>query len=682
MNPDTSNREMCNAYELATKTRRSFFLTGRAGTGKTTFLKAIQEEESKNIIVLAPTGVAAINAGGQTIHSFFGLGLGVLGPCEIGTLNSTKISVVNNIDAIIIDEVSMVRCDIMDCIDRTLRHYRHSSFPFGGVQMILVGDMFQLEPIAKPEDKAIIKSIYGKDEYYFYNSRVIQSLNLPKIEFLKIYRQNDEKFISLLEHFRKGRVTYSDLSMVNTRVVDSINDNENYKVTLTSYVRDADLINETKLVALPGELYSFEAEYEGRVNGGREVAETLLRLKQGAQIMFTKNDPDKRWVNGTIAVVTSISEDGITVSKEDGMQVVLELETWDICEYVYDSSVKSCKKRVVGRVTQYPVRLAWAITIHKSQSLTFDHVAIDFGWGAFSNGQAYVALSRARSLEGIDLIRPVTYRSVKVSQNVLQFSTSYNDRQQIELELSAGEAENEYIARKDTDGAAKKMLEMSLEAAVNGKLAFAYELLNRAMSYVIDDTCLMGITWIGIPNSGVESIVLNAAGHLYSGRPARAANLLEQYRSQLEGNFTALYLRARACESSGNMSGFYQMYCQLTEILYSSIDNGIDSPAFKKLRYIMATKGFDLYGEDAFPIILRLIKENPEYDKLYVALMHIVRSKNVANQDEEEMVTNRLLSMLYNNNVSVEDFVDAIREERDMHSPVWISFKSQLTKLD
>lgn len=443
MNPDTSNREMCNAYELATKTRRSFFLTGRAGTGKTTFLKAIQEENTKRMIVLAPTGVAAINAGGQTIHSFFGLGFGVLGPGEIGTLNSTKISVVNNIDAIIIDEVSMVRCDIMDCIDRTLRHYRHSSFPFGGVQMILVGDMFQLEPIAKPEDKAILKTIYGNEECYFYNSRVIQSLNLPKIEFLKIYRQNDEHFIKLLEHFRTGRVTYSDLSLVNTRVVKSINNNENYKVTLTSYVRDAELINETKLVSLPGELYSFEAEFEGNVNGGREVAETLLRLKKGAQIMFTKNDADKRWVNGTIAIVTSISEVGIIVSKEDGEQIVLDRETWDICEYVYDPSVKSCKKRIVGRVTQYPVRLAWAITIHKSQSLTFDHVAIDFGWGAFSNGQAYVALSRARTLEGIDLIRPVTYRSVKVSQNVLQFSTSYNDRQQIELELSAGEAENE-----------------------------------------------------------------------------------------------------------------------------------------------------------------------------------------------------------------------------------------------
>lgn len=681
MNPDTTNREMCNAYEMAMKTRRSFFLTGRAGTGKTTFLKAIQEEKSKSMIVLAPTGVAAINAGGQTIHSFFGLGFGVLGPGEIGTLNSIKISVVNCIDTIIIDEVSMVRCDIMDCIDRTLRHYRHSSFPFGGIQMIFVGDMFQLEPIAKPEDRAIIKAIYGKEECYFYNSRVIQSLNLPKIEFLKIYRQNDESFITLLEHFRTGRVTYSDLSLVNTRVVGHATNNEDYKITLTSYVRDAELLNESKLASLPGELYTFEAEYEGIITSGRDVAESLLRLKKGAQVMFTKNDQNKRWVNGTIAIVTSISEEGIVVSKENGEQIVLERETWDICEYVYDSSIKCCKKAVIGRVTQYPVRLAWAITIHKSQSLTFDHVAIDFGWGAFSNGQAYVALSRARSLEGIDLVRPVTYRSVKVSQNVLQFSTTYNDRQQIELELNAGEAENEYIARKDNDGAAIKLFEMSREEAANGRIAFAYELLNRAMSFVIDDSCLRGISWTEIPNVGIESVLLNAAGLFYSGNPVLAANLIAQYETQLEGNFTAYFIKARACESHGDMAGFYRAYYQMMEVFRSSIDNGIDSPAFKKYRYMMVTKGFDYYGEDAYPIILRLIKENPEYDSLYVALRHIVKANLTAHHNVDDMVSNRLVSMLYDDSVQTEVFVDAIREERNGRSLVWNGFMSQITKL-
>lgn len=682
MNPDTSNREMCDAYEMVMKTRRSFFLTGRAGTGKTTFLRAIQEEKSKSMIILSPTGVAAVNAGGQTIHSFFCLGLGVIGPGEIGTLNSAKTSVVNSIDTIIIDEVSMVRCDIMDCIDRTLRHYRHSSFPFGGVQMVFVGDMFQLEPIAKSEDKAIIKLIYGKEECYFYNSRVIQSLNLPKIEFLKIYRQSDESFITLLEHFRTGRVTYSDLSLINTRVVGPTTNNEDYKITLTSYVRDAELLNESKLASLPGELYSFEAEYEGNINSGRDVAESHLRLKKGAQIMFTKNDPNKRWVNGTITIVTSISEEGIIVSKENGEQIALERETWDICEYVYDPSIKCCKKTVIGRVTQYPVRLAWAITIHKSQSLTFNHVAIDLGWGAFSNGQAYVALSRAISLEGIDLVRPVTYRSVKVSQNVLQFSTKYNDRQQIELELNAGEAENEYIARKDNDGAAIKLFEMCREEAVNGRISFAYELLNRAMSYVIDDSCLLGTPWTEIPNSGIESALLNAAGFFYSGNPVKAADFLTKYENQLDGNFTAFYIKARTCELQGNMAGFRQAYYQMMEVFHSSIDNGIDSPAFKKYRYMMATKGFDYYGEDSLPIILRLIKENPEYDLLYIALRHIAKSDLTLYFNVGDMASNRIISMLYDNNIQTEDFVNAIREERNRKSLIWDGFISQIMKIN
>lgn len=679
MDFDHSNQEMENAYQMAIRTRRSFFLTGRAGSGKTTFLKAIQKESTKRFVVLAPTGVAAINAGGQTIHSFFGFGFGVQGPEEIGKLNSSKIDVIKHIDSIIIDEVSMVRCDIIDGIDRTLRYYLRSSDPFGGIQMIFVGDLFQLEPIAKPGDKKILKEIYGTEECYFYNSKVIKSLNLPKIEFLKIYRQSDTSFIHILDHFRTGKVTYSDLALVNSRVAKT--SDKEYQVTLTSYVRDADLINETRLAALDGDIISFEAEYEGDVNKCRDIAEPLLRLKKGAQVMFIKNDCEKRWYNGTIAKISDISEEGIVVAKENGDKYVLDRESWDVYEYEYDKIAKKCNPRVVGRVTQYPIRLAWAITIHKSQSLSFDHLAIDFGWGAFSNGQTYVALSRARSLEGLELIRPITYRSVKVSRDVLRFSSSYNDRQQIELELTIGEAENEYITRKDIDGAALKLFQMSKDEAAKGRIAFAYELFNRSMSYVINDSCLNGQQWDMIPSSGLESNILNAAGLFYSGKPSSAYEILKEHEHLLKDNFSAQYIKARICRVLNNKTGFLEAYYQMTDLYRSSIDNGIDSPAFKKFRYLMSTEGFDKLGEDGLQIVIKLIRENPEYLPLYVSLKHIVNCNGTESDNATINTTNPLVTMIHDRTVSKETFLECLRTHHKEQGVIWSSFQNHIKKM-
>lgn len=679
MTIDHTNIEMRNAYEMAIKTRRSFFLTGRAGTGKTTFIKEVQKDSNKCFVILAPTGIAAINAGGQTIHSFFGIGFGVQGPGEIGNLSPSRVEVVKNIDTIIIDEVSMVRCDTIDCIDRTLRYYRESSYPFGGVQMIFVGDLFQLEPVAKPADKKIIQAIYGTEECYFYNSKVIGTLNLPKIEFLKIYRQTDNSFISLLDHFRTGKVTYSDLTLINSRV-GKLSDRE-YKVSLTSYVRDADLINENRLAALDGNIYSFEAEYEGDVNKCRDIAEPLLRLKKGAQVMFIKNGCEKRWYNGTIAKISDISEEGIIVAKENGDKYVLDRESWDVYEYEYDKMAKKCNPRVVGRVTQYPIRLAWAITIHKSQSLSFDHLAIDFGWGAFSNGQTYVALSRARSLEGLELIRPITYRSVKVSRDVLRFSSSYNDRQQIELELTIGEAENEYITRKDLDGAALKLYQMSKDEASKGRIAFAYELFNLSMSYVINDSCLNGQQWDMIPFSGLESIILNAAGLFYSRKPSSAYEILKEQEHLLKDNFSAQYIKARICQVLNNKTGFLEAYFQMTDLYRSSIDNGIDSPAFKKFRYLMSTEGFDKLGEDGLQIIIKLIRENPEYLPLYVSLKHIVNCNGTESDNATINTTNPLVTMIHDRTVSNETFLECLRTHHKEQGVIWSSFQNHIKKM-
>ena len=467
------------------RTNNSFFLSGRAGTGKTTFLKNVQKSIKKNFVILAPTGQAAINAGGQTIHSFFGFNFGVLGPGEIGNMNRTKIGLVRNLDTIIIDEVSMVRCDIIDAIDRTLRHYVGNSAPFGGIQMVFVGDMFQLEPIASQKDRATLKEIYGHDCCYFYKAAVIERMKLPKVEFLKIYRQNDPGFIELLEHVRLGKITGFDLTRINSRV--SLCDDEKMRITLTSTNADAKRINDERIAEISSESKAYKAICTGKAKMASEVTDETLTLKVGAQVMFTKNDRARRWVNGTIGVVANLGEENVNVRLENGEEYLVERDAWETIDYEYDHENKCCIKTITGRVEQLPLRLAWAITIHKSQSLTFDRVAIDFGRGAFSNGQAYVALSRARSFDGLELLRPMSPASVMTSRAVLEFAKDFNDSNAIDRELSIGEAINTFEKKKDYDGAAVTLYKMAVTESKAGHTDRACDYFTRAMAFTVDD---------------------------------------------------------------------------------------------------------------------------------------------------------------------------------------------------
>lgn len=427
------------AFDMIARTRTSFFLTGKAGTGKTTFLKKVQAEIEKNFAVVAPTGVAALNAGGQTIHSFFGIGLGVQTPDETGSVSKAKQDVMMNVDSIIVDEVSMVRCDIIDTMDRTLRYVRKNTLPFGGVQMIFVGDLFQLPPVVKNIDKEILEQYYSVGPFYFYMADVLRNYNLPKIEFTKIYRQTDADFIALLDRVRLGTLSYRDLQAINSRVQSGYGqEDDNLRIILTCYTKDANYINEQRLAGLPGKETLYQAEYEGEYGRVMDAAEKILKLKPDAQVMFTRNDKDGRWVNGTIGKVADLSEYCIRVSLEDGTEHEVFKEKWEAIDYVYNKEEKKLEKKVIGSVTQYPLKLAWAVTIHKSQSLTFDKVTIDFGRGAFTEGQAYVALSRVRSFAGLRLVAPLTFRSIKVSKDVLEFAQNYNDVEQIQEELIFG----------------------------------------------------------------------------------------------------------------------------------------------------------------------------------------------------------------------------------------------------
>ncbi len=435
---DTENKEQMMAYELIANTNSSFFLTGRAGTGKTTFLQNVQKMVDKEFVVLAPTGLAAILAGGETIHSFFGLPMNVCMPGTCGKMNQARILTLIHTDTIIIDEVSMVRCDIVDAIDYTLRTTLRNSLPFGGKQVIFVGDMFQLPPIvARKEEQELMHDLYRSNDFFFYKADAIKRMRLAKIEFQKVYRQDDEKFLRILENIRLNKVLPEDLTNLNSRVCQPKKE-DGMVITLTSLNTSADIINERRLAELDSNEYVYEGTLTGRFEEKRFPVDMTLKLKVGAQVMFTRNDPQKRWANGTLAIVSNLSKDEIQVTINNAETYAVPCCTWDSIYYEYDREERKLKKEVVGTYTQFPLRLAWAITVHKSQGMTFDKLSIDLSRGMFAAGQLYVALTRVRSLGGLYLSHPIIPQYVHTSREVLCYANGYNDEQVINSEIESG----------------------------------------------------------------------------------------------------------------------------------------------------------------------------------------------------------------------------------------------------
>ena len=437
-------------FELAENyiryTHQAIFLTGKAGTGKSTFLKYIKNQSHKNLVVLAPTGVAAINAGGSTIHSFFNLPFAPFIPQRIQGLGNQaealseiklfarlryrkdKIQLLRELELLIIDEISMVRCDVLDAIDSILRYYRGRPYlPFGGVQVLLIGDVLQLPPIAKPEEWDILRQFYRS--VFFFHSKVIEENPLTQIRFEHIFRQKDEQFIDLLNHIRDNNVQQKHIDLLGTRYSHNFEPEENERyITITTHRHKADKINNKKLAELPGEEFTFMGSVEGNFSESSLPCEKELKLKVGAQVMFVKNDPSfpRRFYNGKIATVAEISKNEISVILDENLPHDLypvPMETWRNYAYTYDKDKKTITEEIVGEFSQYPLRTAWAITIHKSQGLTFDKVIID-AEEAFAPGQTYVALSRCRSLEGIVLRTPVKGYGLKYDETVKQFSSN------------------------------------------------------------------------------------------------------------------------------------------------------------------------------------------------------------------------------------------------------------------
>lgn len=462
MDIDNSNEDFFYAVEFVNRTNKSVFLTGKAGTGKTTFLRYIRENTSKQMVILAPTGVAAINAGGATLNSFFQLPFSpfVPGDSRLRTKASEenpketiyntfkfgkeKLEILQNLELIIIDEVSMVRCDTLDVIDRILKVFRKKShLPFGGVQIVLIGDARQLPPVVKKNEDEILSQFY--ESSYFFSAKAFVELDPIHIELKKIYRQKDIFFIDILNKIRENKMSLADFESLNSKFNTKFENYDKGYITLSTKRVRVDLINKNHLDQLDGDLFTFYSKTEGDFPEGSRPTDHELQLKEGAQVMFVKNDPSeiKAYHNGKIGKVKNLNDDVIVVEDDNGSEINVSKVKWDNISYTYNKETKRMEEVLLGSFTQFPVKLAWAVTVHKSQGLTFNKVVVDVG-DAFLPGQVYVALSRCTSFSGIILKTKITPLSIISDINIEQFSKSITPNDTLQKELINGKANQYY----------------------------------------------------------------------------------------------------------------------------------------------------------------------------------------------------------------------------------------------
>ncbi len=643
----TMDADQEKAFDLIANTNTPLFITGKAGTGKSTFIKMIQEKIAKNFLVLAPTGIAAINVGGQTMHSFFGFPFEVIGPHTQMRVSEEKQILLRHIDTIIVDEVSMVRCDMVDGMDRFLREAFHTHMPFGGKQVVFVGDLFQLPPVvSEPADEDMLCHLWEKGKPYFYKAHVLKRMNLPKIEFRTVYRQRDSEFLEVLNRLRVAECTQQDLALLNQRVSYS-DDTEDYSVILSAHRKRADQMNERKLAELEGEEFCYKGNKDGNFKTKDFIVPELLKLKVGAQVIFCRNISHS-CVNGTIAIVSNLSEDTVTVTLEE----------------VYDRETKKMKSEVVGTFTQYPLKLAWAITIHKSQGMTFDRMHFDLTRGLFASGQAYVAISRMRSLEGLTLSNPLMQHHIILDPEIKAFANSYNDNAMIDDEMEIGEKVYRCLRKKDYDGAVSTCLTYVVEKCKRGDYRNAALLAKKMFDVMLDDECLMEATE-GVEllkDSSMTCDFLNAVLCLYGKRYEEAigyADLVLGRRTCLE----AMFVKERALYALGRFDEAYDVDYQIIMAANDSDDKkGID-----KKQLLLEAKINTQIGNSNMTICKKLVKICPECLKAYVMLRTeaLKNGKALETTDEGENDENEQLVVAFNDKeVSDEKFEQMLVESQ------------------
>lgn len=657
------------AYELIANTNSSFFLTGRAGTGKTTFLRNVQKMVDKQFITLAPTGVAAILAGGDTIHSFFGLPMEVCTSGACGKMNDVRIHALIHADTIIIDEVSMVRCDIVDAIDCTLRKVLRTTQPFGGKQIIFVGDMFQLPPVVRQGvERELLHDLYNTDDFFFYKADAVKRMRLVKIEFQKVYRQDDDKqFLHILENVRMNKVSPENIMRLNQRVAQPQSD-DGMVITLSSLNKTANNINQQRLAEIDSEEFVYEGTITGKFDDKKLPVELNLRLKVGAQVMFTRNDQHKRWANGTLAKVVKLSKDEIHVSLDNGDTYAVPCASWDSVSYEYDHETRKLKKEVTGTFAQYPLKLAWAITIHKSQGMTFDKMSLDLSRGIFAAGQLYVALSRVRSLDGLFLSKNVIPQYAHTSNEIIAYASGYNNEQLINNEIESGKSVYGYLQKNDYDEAAKQYLMLVCKKAKEGDVKEAMQQAKRFLDTVVCDDSLMGC---------IESVPekLLSANHwapnfiaallsLYSGQYEQALELADSVLAKHKCQ-EALYVKSRALA----MLERYKEADEVNVLMGDVLD--MSTPDAKVL-YMIAMLNELHVGDPGLYLMKKLVEVKPKYDRGIHSMRLLMKRHGLqlVSQKESELIE------AFNSEKSEDEF-DAILKECRSKAPKSVSYLIQ-----
>ena len=677
---DHENAEQQKAFELVAYTNTSFFITGKAGTGKTTFIKGIQKIVDKNFVVLAPTGIAALNVGGQTIHSFFGLPFEAIGPKTEFEVSREKRDVIKHTDTIIIDEASMVRCDWVDGIDRFLRKLMKTHLPFGGKQMLFVGDLFQLPPVVVfgSATANMLQDMYGSGTPYFYKANVMKRINLPKIEFQKVYRQKDLRFLEILDRMRLGENTNEDLDILNQRVStdDKVGD---YSVILTAYVKLADGINEKKLDDIDSEEFSYDGDIEGDFRIQETPVPMELRLKAGAQVIFCRNDFGHGLVNGTIAKVIELGEDHIRVALEDGRKINVEKMVWEKHKSVYNKETQKVETEVTGSFTQYPLKLAWAITIHKSQGMTFNRMHFDLTRGTFAPGQAYVAISRMKSLEGLTLSNKIRHHHIVQNTEIKALANSFNDNILIDDELTHGRVLYKHLHDKDHDSATMECLQWAMEKMKAGDYRNAALLAKKMFDVMLDDKCLIGSTK-DVPllkDCSMTCNFLNAVVCLYSDRLEEAigyADMVLDRRPCLE----AMFIKGKALQGLR----LYDKAMGMAQMIRIAGEASIDRIVVDKKQYLFEAELNAQLGISNLDTCKQLLKICPEYIPAYMMLrreameLGLVIEQVYEDEDEE----NALITAFNDTTVSDDDF-KALLEKSDKTSPLFKHFSSNAKKI-